>query len=204
MKKYLIVVTAFFVFGLGGPAGASEAGSSEAGKVKSTECAACHGVDGNSMNPEWPKLAGQHPNYLAKQLANFKDGERQNATMAPMVEKLTPEDMADLAAYFGTQNTKIGMADETKVELGEMVYRGGNTSTGVPACAGCHGPTGMGNPEAKFPRLSGQHAKYVAVQLYEFRKGGRANDAGKMMRNVALHMTDDEIDAVAQYIQGLK
>lgn len=203
--KY-VVSTSMFILLLGLSFGsiASEGGNAEAGKTKSATCSACHGMDGNSMNPEWPTLAGQHPKYIAKQLANFKSGDRYNATMSPMAEPLSEQDMADLAAYYSGQKAKGGMADESKVALGEEVFRGGNTSTGVPACAGCHSPTGFGNPAAKFPRLAGQHAKYTAIQLYAFRKGERGNDAGKMMRNIALRMTDDEIEAVAEFIQGLK
>lgn len=204
MKNFLSVGAAFLLLGLSFSAIASDSGNAEAGKSKSATCSACHGADGNSMNPEWPTLAGQHPNYIAKQLANFKDGARYNATMSPMAAPLSEQDMLDLAAFYAGQQPKGGMADESMVELGEAVFRGGNTSTGVAACSGCHGPTGSGNPAAKFPGLAGQHAKYIALQLYAFRKGERANDAGKMMRNVALRMTDDEIEAVAQYIQGLK
>ncbi|MGD2075249.1 MAG: c-type cytochrome [Gammaproteobacteria bacterium] len=180
------------------------AGDPEAGKAKSATCAGCHGVDGNSANPEWPKLAGQHPRYLEKQLKDFKAGEeRSNAMMAPMVASLSEQDMADLAAYYGLQTIQIGAAEEALVELGEKIYRGGNASTGVAACIGCHGPAGRGNPPAYFPSLSGQHAKYVANQLHAFKNGERSNDANKMMRNTAAKMTDQEIEAVSSYIEGL-
>ncbi|MGL4185285.1 MAG: c-type cytochrome, partial [Thiotrichaceae bacterium] len=176
----------------------------EAGKTKSATCAACHGADGNSVNPEWPKLAGQHPNYIVKQLTNFKEDARVNASMSPMAKPLSEQDMADLAAYFSSQAKKMGEADQTKVGLGEQVYKGGNNATGVAACAACHGPTGAGNPAANFPSLNGQHATYVKAQLLNFRSGARANDAGRMMRNVAAKMSDAEIDSVAEYIAGLK
>jgi cytochrome c553 len=180
------------------------AGDVAAGKAKSATCAGCHGVDGNSANPEWPKLAGQHADYLEKQLHDFKAGEdRNNAMMAPMVAPLSEQDIADLAAYYAAQTVQVGAADEALVELGEKVYRGGNTVTGVAACIGCHGPAGAGNPAANFPALSGQHAKYVENQLYAFKKGERANDAGKMMRNTAAKMTAEEIEAVSSYVQGL-
>ena len=182
----------------------AEGGNAEAGKTKSATCAACHGMDGNSTNPEWPKLAGQHESYIVKQLMNFKNDERMNATMAPMAKPLSEQDMADLAAYFSSQATKLGEADQTKVTLGEQVYKGGNNATGVAACAACHGPNGAGNPASNFPSLKGQQTTYVKNQLMAFRKGERANDAGKMMRNIATNMTDAEIDAVAEYIAGLQ
>lgn len=160
-------------------------------------------MDGNSANPEWPKLAGQHANYIEKQLKEFKAGDRSNAMMAPMAAPLSEQDVADLAAYFSSQTTSKGDADPALVELGEKIYRGGNPASGVAACIGCHGPTGAGNPAANFPSLSGQHARYVEIQLNAFRKGERANDAGKMMRSVAGRMTDQEIKAVASYVQGL-
>lgn len=202
MKKLVLVTLAGLALSAALPVGA--AGDAAAGKTRSAVCAGCHGADGNSVNPDWPKLASQHPQYIAKQLANFKAGDRKNPTMSPQAAGLSEEDMANLAAYFSSQAIKGGKADEEKVALGEAVYRGGNKSTGVAACIGCHAPNGKGNPEAKFPSLAGQHAKYIATQLRHFRAGTRSNDAGKMMRNVAIHMTDAEIDAVAQYVQGLK
>lgn len=203
MKKVLTFVLTGLAISVAASAWA-EGGNAEAGKTKSATCAACHGADGNSVNPEWPKLAGQHPSYIAKQLANFKDDARVNPSMSPMAKPLSEQDMADLAAYFSSQAAKPGEADQTKVALGEQMYKGGNNATGVAACAACHGPTGAGNPASNFPSLSGQHATYIKNQLNAFRKGERANDAGKMMRNVAAKMTDAEIEAVAEYIAGLK
>lgn len=179
------------------------AGDAGAGKTKSAACAACHGPDGNSVNPDWPKLAGQGAPYLQKQLADFKGGKRTNATMAPMAAPLSDQDVADLAAYFSSQKVKMGAADEALVDLGQKIYRGGNQASGVPACIGCHGPTGAGNPAAKFPSLSGQHSKYVMNQLNAFKSGARSNDPNKMMRDIAGKMTADEIKAVASYVQGL-
>ncbi|WP_287600922.1 c-type cytochrome [Thiothrix sp.] len=203
MKKVLTFVLTGLAISVAASAWA-EGGNAEAGKTKSATCAACHGADGNSVNPEWPKLAGQHPSYIAKQLANFKEDARVNPSMSPMAKPLSEQDMADLAAYFSSQAVKPGEADQTKVALGEQMYKGGNNATGVAACAACHGPTGAGNPASNFPSLSGQHATYIKNQLNAFRKGERANDAGKMMRNVAAKMTDAEIEAVAEYIAGLK
>ncbi len=203
MKKALMLVLAGLTVSVATSVWA-EGGNAEAGKTKSATCAACHGMDGNSTNPEWPKLAGQHESYIVKQLMNFKNDERMNATMAPMAKPLSEQDMADLAAYFSSQATKLGEADQTKVTLGEQVYKGGNNATGVAACAACHGPNGAGNPASNFPSLKGQQTTYVKNQLMAFRKGERANDAGKMMRNIATNMTDAEIDAVAEYIAGLQ
>ncbi len=201
MNKWLVFATVFSL--AGGLTQAQAAGDAAAGKAKSASCAGCHGADGNSANPEWPNLAGQGHAYLVKQLHDFKGGKRENATMAPMAAPLTDEDMQDLAAYFASQPLKTGAADESLVELGEKIYRGGNPSTGVSACIGCHGPSGAGNPAAKFPALSGQHAKYIENQLVAFRSGARGNDAGKMMRSVAERMTEKEIKAVSSYVQGL-
>ena len=199
MKPLLIAsIASFFLLTT-----AQAAGDAEAGKSKSAMCAACHGPDGNSPAPTFPKLAGQHAAYLAKQLAEYKSGERQNATMNGMAAALSEQDIADLAAFYSSQQVTLGKAAEDKVEAGEAVYRAGNTATGVSACAACHGPTGSGNPMANFPSLSGQHADYTVLQLKAFRAGERANDAGSMMRGVAKKMTDAEIEAVAQYIQGL-
>lgn len=133
------------------------AGDVAAGKQKSAACAACHGVDGNSSNPEWPKLAGQNPQYLYKQLVDYKENRRENALMAGQVAPLSDQDMQDLAAYFSSQTGTPGSVDPAQVGLGETVYRGGNLKTGVAACSACHGPTGVGNPAAKFPKISGQH-----------------------------------------------
>jgi cytochrome c553 len=196
-----VVLSAIISLGLGGHAVAG--GDAATGKAKSGTCAGCHGADGNSVNPEWPKLAGQHAKYLVKQLTEFKDGGRTNAMMAPMVANLSDQDREDLAAYFAGQSTQPGAADEALVELGEKLYRGGNANSGVAACIGCHGPRGNGNPAANFPSLSGQHAKYVENQLNAFKKGERTNDAGKMMRSIAAKMSEDEIRAVASYVQGL-
>lgn len=167
-------------------------------------CSACHGVDGNSMVPLYPKLAGQHPEYITKQLTNFKAGDRKNPVMSGMVATLTPEDMVNLGAYFGAQTAKGGAAKSNGAgSVGEKIYRGGIPGIGVPACASCHGPTGAGVP-VQFPRLAGQHADYIAAQLKAFRSGERANDGAKMMRMVAAKLSDQDVAAVADYIQGLR
>jgi cytochrome c553 len=200
MKKILLVVSIICCV-LAVPALAQ--GDAAAGKGKAAACAACHGADGNSVAPNFPNLAGQHASYLLKQLQNFKSGKRKNPTMTAMVAPLSEQDMADLAAYFASQTEKVGETAADKLEAGQTLYRAGDAASGVAACAACHGPTGSGNPQATFPRLSGQHATYVETQLKSFRSGERANDAGSMMRGVASKMSDAEIEAVAQYVQGL-
>lgn len=182
---------------------AQAAGDPAAGEAKAAACAACHGADGNSTNPDWPKLAGQHPKYAAKQLADFKAGRRVNAIMAGMAAPLSDKDMVDLAAFYAAKAPSGGFASEARVALGEKIYRGGNASSGVPACMSCHGPTGAGDPLGGIPALSGQHAKYIATQLYAFREGERSNDPKAMMRDVARWMSREEIEAVSEYIAGL-
>jgi len=206
MKKTLIMALAALTVSTS-PLWAADAplqGDPAAGKAKSATCAACHGMDGNSNNPEWPSLAGQHEGYLYKQLKNFKSEKRVNASMAPMVAPLSEQDMADLAAYFASQTRKPGEADKTQVELGEKIYKGGNNASGVAACAACHGPTGSGNPAANFPSLASLDPGYLETQLKAFSKGERHNDAGQMMRNVASKMTEAEMKAVSEYISGLQ
>lgn len=200
MKEFLLIASLASLAALGS---AHAAGDVEAGKTKSAACAACHGPDGNSIAPNFPNLAGQHADYMVKQLKEYKSGERQNATMNGMAAALSEQDMADISAYYASQTAKVGQAAQDKVALGETIYRAGNAASGVAACAACHGPAGNGNPMANFPSLSGQHAEYTATQLNYFRAGERANDAGAMMRGVAKKMTDAEIEAVSQYIQGL-
>jgi cytochrome c553 len=179
------------------------AGSPKAGKDKSASCAACHGPAGNSANPTWPKLAGQGAPYIVKQLADFKAKKRNDPLMSSQAMALSSQDMDDLAAYFAAQTGSQGAADEKLVAAGAKLYRAGNKKKGVAACVSCHGPTGAGNPAAKFPRLSGQHAAYVEKAMKDFRSGARTNDMNKMMQLVAEKMSDAEIKAVASYISGL-
>jgi cytochrome c553 len=181
----------------------SVAGDAFAGKEKSQVCAACHAADGNSVNPDWPKLAGQHEEYLIKQLLDFRSGYRKNAQMSPMTTGLSDEDIHDLAAYYASQKIKHGQTDPAVLELGQKIYRAGNLEAGVPACSACHGPTGRGNPAAKYPALSGQHAAYITTQLNAFRSDARTNDLNEVMRTIVDRMTDEEIKAVAQFAQGL-
>ena len=184
--------------------GVNAAGNAAAGKAKAASCAGCHGVDGNSSNPAWPKIAGQHAGYIAKQLADFKAGKTRNdPLMAGQVASLSSQDMADLGAYFSAKKGSQGGADKKLAAAGEKLYRGGNKKKGVAACIACHGPTGAGNPAANFPKLNGQHAAYVEKAMKDFRSGKRTNDANKMMQNIAEKMSDKEIKAVASYISGL-
>jgi len=197
-------VLAIILMSVGLASAAQAAGNAAAGeKIVTGVCAACHGADGNSVITTNPKLAQQHPEYIAKQLANFKSGERKNAIMSGMAAALSTEDMANVAAYFGAQKGKVGSAKTNAAgSLGEKIYRGGIASVGVPACASCHGATGAGIP-VQFPRLSGQHAEYVVTQLKAFYTGERANDNAKVMRMIAAKLSDAEMAAVADYIQGL-
>ena len=199
-----LVATLSLVAALGCSASAFAAGSVEAGQAKSATCMACHGMDGNSLSPEWPNLASQHTVYIERQLRAFKAGERKNDLMSPMAMILTEEDMADLAAYFSSQQVRGGEADPAKVALGQRVYRSGNVARGVMACAGCHGPTGLGNPLAGYALIQGQHSVYVANQLRAYKAGTRTTDQNQMMRNMAAQLSDEEIEAVASFVQGLR
>ena len=180
------------------------AGSAEAGKAKSVACGACHGADGNSLAPTFPKLAGQHESYLLKQLQDIKSGARSVPTMAGQLDAMSEQDLADMAAFYAVQPATPGVAKEELVELGESVYRAGIREKGVAACTACHSPTGVGNGPAKYPRLSGQHADYIAAQLRAFRNDERTNDGDtRIMRDVASRLSDKELDAVASYASGL-
>ena len=172
--------------------------------IVATVCIACHGADGNSVAPANPKLAGQHPEYLFKQMKNFKSAERVDPIMNAMIAAYDEGQMRDVAAFFATQK-QSGDQPRSKeaLEIGKKLYRAGDSTKGLPACAGCHGPAGAGIP-AMFPRLGGQYADYIEKQLKAFRDGTRANDPNKMMRMVAIKMTDAEVRAVADYIAGLR
>jgi cytochrome c553 len=174
-------------------------------EIATQVCAACHGTDGTSAAAANPHLAGQHAEYLTKQLQDLKaNKERKNAVMLGMTANLSVEDMRDVAAYYANQNPKPAAAkNKDLLAAGQKLYRGGNSSTGVPACSACHGPTGAGIP-AQYPRLAGQFPEYTQAQLKAFRSGERANDQNQMMRMVAARMTDREIAAVAEYLSGLQ
>lgn len=179
------------------------AGDPAAGQAKAAVCAACHGADGKAILPAYPNLSGQHASYLAKQLTDYRDGDRVNALMSGQATNLSDEDIQDLAAYYASLPKHENIASEENLTLGEDIYRGGITSAGVAACAACHGPAGMGNPGAVWPVISGQSVQYTSDQLKYFRSGERANDPASMMRGVSKRMTDEEIEAVSNYIAGL-
>ena len=174
------------------------------GKTLSQPCAACHGVDGNSINPIWPKIAGQHSSYIFKQLNNFKNGDRVNAQMSAMVANLNDQDMRDLGAYYESQKISLGFSNPNSIDLGQKIYRSGDKDSGVAACMACHGPAGNGNPSAVYPAIQGQHAEYIATQLKMFKSEQRNNDLNGVMRTVAGYMSEAQINAVSEYIQGLR
>jgi len=181
-------------------------GDADAGQGKAAICAACHGVDGNSVVPNWPKIAGQHATYLERQLGLIKSGSRPVPEMAGIIMSLSDQDMADLAAYFTAQRTSAGLTDEALRSNGERLYRAGNSETDIPACMSCHGPAGEGNPLSGYPSLAGQHAVYSEKMLSGFRAGhtwGNDDANSKIMVDVTNRLTDSEIKAVSGYIQGL-
>jgi cytochrome c553 len=181
-------------------------GSAEAGKLRALTCTACHGPEGNSVSPLWPNIAGQNASYLLAQLKAFKDGSRIDPLMSSQAMILTDEDMANLAVYFESLPAAAqAVADEKLIDRGEALYRGGNQNDKVSACLACHGPSGRGNPAAKYPALQGQHAAYTAKQLSAYADGERTTD-GKthMMRDIAANLDKDDIAALSSYVQGLK
>jgi len=181
-------------------------GSIEAGKAKSITCAACHGQEGNSANPLWPNIAGQHAGYLVAQLQAFKNGDRVNALMSSQAMMLTDEDMQNLAVYYEDMPAPAAsVADPSTVAKGEALYRGGKEGADVPACLACHGPAGRGNAAANYPALNGQHAAYTAKTLRDYASGERKSGGQTMqMQMIASRLTSDEIEALASYVQGLK
>lgn len=178
------------------------AGDPVAGEEKAALCAGCHGDDGNAAAPIFPKLAGQHKSYLVKQLHDFKSQKRVEATMNAMSEPLTDEDIQDLAAFYASK--KISAETGARNAKGESLYKTGNPSAGIPACTGCHGPNGQGNPSAAFPTLHGQYAAYLEKTLADFKSGERANDANNMMRQIARHLSEEDMSALADYASTLK
>ncbi len=182
------------------------AGDAAAGKAKAAVCAACHGMDGNSVVAMWPKIAGQHAPYIERQLALIKSGARAVPEMMGISAGLSEQDMADLAAYFGSQKTSPAVADPALVELGQRIYKAGIPKREVPACMSCHGPAGEGNPLSGYPALAGQHATYTAKMLTRYEAGetwGEGDEASTIMTEVADTLLASEIEAVASYIQGL-
>ncbi|MCO6056171.1 cytochrome c4 [Pseudomonas sp. MOB-449] len=197
-----VIVSLLLTLGITGMAHA--AGDAKAGQAKAAVCGACHGPDGNSAAPNFPKLAGQGERYLLKQMKDIKAGNRTVLEMTGLLNNLSDQDLADIAAYFSSQKGSVGAADPKVVARGEALFRGGKLDQGMPACTGCHSPDGSGNPAAGFPHLGGQHAQYVAKQLTDFREGNRTNDGDSMiMRGIAAKLSNKDIEAVSSYIQGL-
>ncbi|WP_263146358.1 cytochrome c4 [Pseudomonas sp. RIT-PI-AD] len=219
MNKLLVsLLLSLGISGLGiaGSANAADGaivGDAAAGQGKAAVCGACHGPDGNSPAPNFPKLAGQGPRYLLKQLKDIKAGNAPTAKpgegrkvleMTGLLDNLSDQDLADIVAYFSSQKMGVGAADPKLVKHGEELFRGGKLAQGMPACTGCHSPNGAGNAAAGFPQLGGQHATYVAKQLTDFREGNRVNDGDSMvMRTIASKLSNKDIEAVSSYIQGL-
>jgi cytochrome c553 len=199
MNKLLISL--LVTIGITGMAHA--AGDATAGKGKTAVCGACHGADGNSPAAMFPKLAGQNEAYLVKQLNDIKSGTRSVVEMTGLLDAMTDQDLADIAAYYAKQAGTVGHAAKDLVEQGQKIYRGGIANKGVAACTACHTPTGEGMAQAGFPAIGGQHAAYTEKQLKMFRNGERNNDPQGMMRDIAAKLSDAEIKAVSSYIQGL-
>jgi len=180
---------------------AQASGNATEGQEKAAACGGCHGEDGNGSAPIFPKLAGQHPSYIYKQLMDFKTQKRVEPTMNAMAEPLSEDDMQDLAAFYASQKTS---SESGAVNAnGKNLYLAGNADSGVPACSGCHSPAGSGNPQAIFPKLHGQYSAYVEKTLHDFKAGERANDMNAMMRSVAAKLSEAEISAVAEYVSTL-
>lgn len=201
-----LFVSLLLTIGVAGAAHAAQPikGDAAAGQGKTAICGACHNPDGNSLAPNFPKLAGQGERYLEKQLHDIKSGKRPVLEMTGMLAGLSDQDIADIAAYFASQKGSVGAADPQLVERGRALFNGGDLEKGMPACTGCHSPDGAGLALAGFPHLSGQHAQYVSKQLTDFREGNRTNDGDAMtMRSIASKLSNKDIEALSSYIQGL-
>jgi cytochrome c553 len=180
------------------------AGNVQSGTTKAVVCQACHGANGNSNNPEWPSLAGIGADYIAEQLKNFKEGKRNNPVMMPNAMSLSPDDMADLGAYFDSLTNTGLEADPSYWQAGQKLYQGGDTERGIPACMACHGPTGHGNEPAKFPALRGQQSVYLAKQLNDYASGARTTGPNGIMETIAKRLSPDDIRNLSSYLQGLR
>jgi cytochrome c553 len=185
-------------------AAALKPGDATAGQAKAAVCGACHGADGNSADPQYPKLAGQSEGYIAHQLASFKSGKRPNPIMIGFAAPLTEQDMQDIGAFYAGKQSLPGVADESLVAAGERLYRQGDSARGVPACMACHSIDGRGNPGALYPQLAGQHAKYIEARLKAWQEPtGSPVATVKLMQSIAIKLDAQEIAAVANYIEGL-
>lgn len=177
-------------------------GDAGAGKSKSAQCAACHGPEGNSPTPMYPKLAGQHAGYIVAQLKAYKSGERQNAIMQGMAAPLSEQDMMDVGAYYAAQEVEPGVADENLVDRGAKLYRGGDKEENIPACIACHGPSGKGIPSAGYPAIGGQHAQYTLAQL-EYYASGKRQSPNETMNAIARRLSQEDMEALSSFIEGL-
>ena len=210
MRRLLSFLPLFFsalmLSSLSVPASAIGFGKALNGRVIAQRCAACHGLEGQSASEEFPHLAGQHEQYLLKQLHNYREGIRTDPIMnAVQLEGISDQGLADLAAWYAAQTPAEGVArgSDDQISLGERIYYGGIKSIGVAACIACHGPTGQGNPLANFPVIAGQYAQYLAKTLKQFRARQRSNDPQEAMRYLMRRVTDEEIEAVSHYLEGL-
>lgn len=201
MRKLLVLMIAVFSFSISMAAPADVA----LGKEKAMSvCIACHGADGNSINPLWPKLAEQHVPYLVAQMKAYKVGkDRNNASMAAMMAPLSEQDMLNVATYYSQQHRKIEKTSKALFKRGEMIYRGGDDKKHISACIACHGPRGRGNAQAGFPSLSGQHAAYIIEELEDYKGSRRETDINEIMRDISTRMEKSDMQAVASYISGL-
>ena len=212
--KPFAAVLALLVLSGGWSPLADAKGNAEAGAAKAAVCTACHGVNGNSVNPEWPNLAGQNARYIEEQLKLFRAGHRNNAVMYPLAMALTDEDIADLSAYFAGQTPAGLEADPANYKIGEALYRGGDRARNIPSCTSCHGPVGLGNPGSGYPALRAQHSTYTLKQLLDYTADQRYVDLatgtptrsrnGHMMTTITKRLTEDDKKALASYIQGLR
>lgn len=208
MSSALLVLAVSAPFGVHAEGGKDPitGGDAAAGATKSAPCVACHGPNGVSANPAWPKLAGQSGKYILEQLAHFKSGARKNPLMAPMAAGLSDQDMKDVAAHFQAQKASPGVASKDALAV-EKLYRAGDAARGIPACAACHGPAGAGNAAAGYPRLGGQHATYTTGALTQLRAAAAEplpDGNVKVMASIAAKLSDKEIAALASYVNGLQ
>ena len=204
-SRYFLILVCSLSMGLGSLVLAEEAGDPVAGATKAATCVACHGPDGNSTIPDYPHIAGQNARYLTTQMLLMRDGQRDIPLMAGQLTAMSDQDIRDIAAHYASQPAKIGQASPENLKVGEQIYRGGILDKQVAACTACHAPDGNGNSLAGFPRIAGQPMSYTVEQLKVYREEQRDSDESQagMMRAVAARMTDNEIEAVANYIQGL-
>ncbi|VAX06082.1 Cytochrome c4 [hydrothermal vent metagenome] len=202
MRKSFVAILALVGLSIG--VCVQAAGDAAVGQARAATCLACHGPGGNSLNPMWPKLSGQHPAYMKTQIDAFKAGVRKDPIMAPMAMTLDDKSIADLGAYFASVKRTAGIADPKKAAQGRKIYMQGNPAKGLIACSTCHGIDGYGNPSAGFPNIASQQAMYMVKTLKEYRTKTRTTDPGRIMQDAASRMTDTEIDLVTQFVTGMK